>query len=106
MILFQLYLTIYSLPEGSNYTCVFPELNETSPAVIWSYGVHCPAPDVERTGYQVKGMSAFRQLVNRSKLTEQLSGKLLIFSLNIFFKHQPVVCELCSLLAIFVLLSS
>ena len=51
----QLYLTIYSLPDGSNYTCVFPELNETSPAQVWSYGVHCRAPDIYRTGYQVKG---------------------------------------------------
>jgi len=51
----QLYLTIYQLPDGSDYTCVFPELNTTSPAEYWAYGVYCRAPDISQSGLQVKG---------------------------------------------------
>lgn len=68
-----LYLTIYQLPDGSNYTCVFPELNKTSPAQVWSYGVFCEAPDVTGTGISVTGSQVMTIALNSSE-----TGKLFL----------------------------
>ncbi|XP_060592222.1 plexin-A1-like isoform X2 [Ruditapes philippinarum] len=68
-----LYLTIYQLPDGSNYTCVFPELNKTSPAQVWSYGVYCEAPDITGSGIIVDGSQAMTIALNSSE-----TGKLFL----------------------------
>ncbi|XP_052280998.1 plexin-B-like isoform X2 [Dreissena polymorpha] len=68
-----LYLTIYQLPDGSDYTCVFPELNATSRAEYWAYGVYCLAPDILQSGIRVTGSQDLTIALNSSE-----TGKLFL----------------------------
>lgn len=61
---FQLFLTIYQLPDGSNYMCVFPELNATIKAELWAYGVSCYAPDITNTNLVVNGKYGILNMLN------------------------------------------
>ncbi|KAL4225917.1 hypothetical protein ACF0H5_013905 [Mactra antiquata] len=87
-----LYLTIYQLPNGSNYTCVFPELNKTSPASVWAYGVFCEAPDVRGTGVTVSGSLNMTVALNSSE-----TGKLFLAQNFTYFNCSSFTsCSQCT----------
>ena len=46
----QLHLTIPQLPVRSNYSCVFLDLNWSSPAEFWYFGARCLTPSFKRLG--------------------------------------------------------
>lgn len=46
----QLHLTIPQLPSRSSYSCVFLDLNWSSPADIWYFGARCNTPNFKQLG--------------------------------------------------------
>ncbi|XP_052779998.1 plexin A3-like isoform X2 [Mya arenaria] len=88
----MLYLTIYQLPDGSDYTCVFPELNVTSPASYWAYGVYCRAPDIKQSGLNVKGSQVLTIALNSSE-----TGKLFLAQNFTYFNCSSLSsCSQCT----------
>lgn len=71
----ELHLTIPQLPVRSNYSCVFLELNWSSPADIWYFGARCFTPDFRRLGISL-GTEGFRTVTLALNSTE--TGKLFV----------------------------
>ncbi|KAL3853455.1 hypothetical protein ACJMK2_016991 [Sinanodonta woodiana] len=88
----DLYLTIYSLPEGSDYTCVFQELGMVSRASRWSYGVHCRTPDLSRLSFSILGSQAMTVALNSSE-----TGKIFIAQNFTYFNCSSFTsCSQCT----------
>lgn len=70
-----LHLTIPQLPVRSNYSCVFLELNWSSPADVWYFGARCHTPDFKRLGLSL-GTDGFRTVTLALNSSE--TGKLFV----------------------------
>lgn len=71
----QLHLTIPQLPQTSSYTCVFLELDWSSPVSFWYFGAICKTPDFNKLGLSL-GMEGFRTVTLALNSTE--TGKLFV----------------------------
>ncbi|XP_070193235.1 plexin-B-like [Littorina saxatilis] len=71
----ELHLTIPQLPIRSSYSCVFLDLNWSSPAEIWYFGARCVSPDFKRLGMSL-GTEGFRTVTLALNSSE--TGKLFV----------------------------
>ncbi|XP_050412849.2 plexin-B isoform X1 [Patella vulgata] len=71
----ELHLTIPQLPQTSTYSCVYRELNWSSPAEMWYFGAKCPTPDFSKLApaLTVEGSKTITLALNSSE-----TGKLFV----------------------------
>ncbi|XP_059150420.1 plexin-B-like isoform X2 [Physella acuta] len=71
----QLHLTITNLPTNSLFSCVFLELDWSTPASFWYFGTTCNTPDFTQTGLSL-GTAGFRTVTLALNSSE--TGKLFV----------------------------
>ncbi|CAG5129619.1 unnamed protein product, partial [Candidula unifasciata] len=88
-----MHLTIPQLPQTSSYTCVFLELDWSSPVSFWYFGAICKTPDFSKLGLSL-GTEGFRTVTLALNSTE--TGKLFVTKSFTFYNcsnfHSCTVC--------------